>query len=356
MKLVMKIMAAILASLLAWELLLNVFVEHSSGSYSHPVLGRISKAGINIFGTEGYSLTRYNSLGMRSTEIKPRIGNEVRVLMLGDSYTEGAQVESNQTFSYLTQKQLRTINSNVQVINGGRRGASPAYYIHLSSFYKQKIDPKYVVIQINAEDFTNDLLDTQKYFYVKKQDDHYETVFNDTFVSTNPITQKFNKLDFLTQVSIMRVGVEKLQLLMGSGGTSNEGEGGVPGGMQVAAAAEKDTPQPKDETNYEPIINWTFSELKKDYPNLVLLLLPGIDYHHLTEKEPNVEALIRSEAKKQDIALIDMRDDFLSYFKSNHTPLTGFNNTMPGEGHLNKYGHMLIADRLGQTLEREMKP
>lgn len=71
-----------------------------------------------------YIIMHVNSLGLRSMrEIslrKPQ--NHFRILLLGDSFTEGKEVETNETFAYLFEEYLKSSGKNVlkyEVLNSG---------------------------------------------------------------------------------------------------------------------------------------------------------------------------------------------------------------------------------------------
>jgi lysophospholipase L1-like esterase len=55
--------------------------------------------------------------------------------------------------------------------------------------------------------------------------------------------------------------------------------------------------------------------------------------------------------KEHNITFIDMSDDFIAAYNKEKIVPYGFSNTIPGEGHLNKYGHEIIAERLSKTID-----
>ena len=98
-----------------------------------------------------------NSMGIRYPEIplsKP--SGEKRVLMLGDSYTEGLGVSFDQTFGALLENKFSDKKRTVRFINGGLTGTGPLEYAKLFYFVGLKYDPDVVLIILH----TNDLSDT----------------------------------------------------------------------------------------------------------------------------------------------------------------------------------------------------
>jgi len=64
----------------------------------------------------GFPKATINSNGFRGDDLKE---NKRNVIMLGDSYTFGMNVQDNETFSYLLGEKLARIDKEYQVINTG---------------------------------------------------------------------------------------------------------------------------------------------------------------------------------------------------------------------------------------------
>ena len=348
MKLILKTFASLLSALVVWEVILSNTVAKNPGFINHPVLGRINKAGIAVQGEEGFSRIKLNNLGMRAEDISPKQKNEHRALILGDSYTKAVQVSDNKTYSYLLQKEIKNkLKLNFNTINAGRDGASPAYYIHLANFYNSEIQPDSVVIQLVDQDFTEDILDKTKQFHVVKKANNFQTVYVDEFYSDNALSrlflQKFPKLSFMVEYSVLRVGGNNLRKAMAAKPTHNN--------------ANKPLPEKKPSPDYDEVINWTLKTLKDTYPNLVILYLPSIDnYADITNQKPTeIEISLNKLAAKNNVNFINMREDFLKYYQTYYKPAHGFNNTiLGGRGHINEIGHELSAKSLANIFEERI--
>lgn len=66
-------------------------------------------------------------------------------------------------------------------------------------------------------------------------------------------------------------------------------------------------------------------------------------------------SLFKQTCLENDIIFVDMTDDFSDLYNSKHILAHGFNNTAVGVGHLNKYGHIVIAKKLASIIEMEEK-
>jgi lysophospholipase L1-like esterase len=66
---------------------------------------------------------RYNSLQLRDREPTPRRPGVARVVVLGDSFTEGQGVKEEDTYPRVLERLLKASGAAVEVVNFGRRGA-----------------------------------------------------------------------------------------------------------------------------------------------------------------------------------------------------------------------------------------
>lgn len=65
---------------------------------------------------------------------------------------------------------------------------------------------------------------------------------------------------------------------------------------------------------------------------------------------PDALSVFREVCEKNGIVFVDMTKDFEKlYYEEHHLPY-GFINTSLGEGHLNEYGHRVIAERLAEVI------
>ncbi|MFB2918571.1 MULTISPECIES: hypothetical protein [Aerosakkonema] len=338
-----KAFAAILSAIVIWEALLQNTLEKSSGSITHPVLGKIAKPGINVQGEEGFSKTKINNLGMRSENILIKVKNEYRILAFGDSYTRAVQVADDKTYSYLLQDALKNKSRfNIKSINAGRDGASPAYYIHLASFYNSVIQPDAVVVQLTDQDFTEDIFNKKKEFYVVKDGESFVTVKNANSLSDDALSQifiqKFPQLRFMLEYSVLRVGGKNLQSLLGT----KENKLSLP-------ASNSSQKKLKNLSRYEAVIDWTVEKFKNKYPKVVILYLP--DYNNINQNPTEIETALTKFTAKHNVDFVNMRQDFINYHQAHHQRVHGFNNTVPGTGHINEIGHELTAKHLAEVFE-----
>lgn len=65
--------------------------------------------------------------------------------------------------------------------------------------------------------------------------------------------------------------------------------------------------------------------------------------------------LFEEKCEEKGILFIDMTDDIEEMYATKHILPNGFSNTAVGAGHLNKYGHQLMADRICQVIEEDLQ-
>ena len=121
------------------------------------VLGHGQKPGATcLFPSSEWNVTvRVNSLGLRGGEL-PAQKPALRVLMLGDSFTQGYGVEENQTFSSLLEARLRTDGLDAEVINAGVVSYSPIVeYLYLKT-RGLALKPDVVVLNFDMSDVQDD--------------------------------------------------------------------------------------------------------------------------------------------------------------------------------------------------------
>jgi hypothetical protein len=337
LKILIKICGAGVLSLLLWQLIIMNTMINSTGYVNHPILGRIYKAGTYVHGTEGFSRTKINSLGMRGEEIQSKKEKEFRVLVLGDSFTEAFQVSDENIYPRLLEKMVKKRDGHiVRAVNAGRSGASPAFYIHLAKFYNTTFKQDYTIIQLNDGDFTEDMMNPTRNFYAVKDENGFNAVENEKFSSANPLLQRIPQARDLLEISVVRVAAEKLQGMLTSSNSAY-------------ASVLQDNRQ---NVNDEQLIDWTLKELKKQYSHLLLVYIPELDYNDLGKQSSEIERYVNRFSELNHIDLLNMRDDFIHYFETQKQPANGFDNTMPGTGHINEVGHFLIAKKLKQFFER----
>ena len=99
-----------------------------------------------------------NSMGLRDDEIplrKPR--NTKRIVVIGDSFTEGSGVMANKTYLSLIEQTYATRGEKVDVISCALAGTGPVKQARLYFKYCQQYDPDLVLWALHPNDVTETL-------------------------------------------------------------------------------------------------------------------------------------------------------------------------------------------------------
>jgi hypothetical protein len=341
-------------ALMLWEGILRTMVESSQGLSDHPSLGKIDNPGPMLHTREGFNRTRLNSLGMRAAEPTPKPPGEYRILMLGDSFTRADEVSDGINFSDRLQASFTSAQTTsapkVQIINAGKPSASPAGYLYAAKFHQQTFAPDSTVIQLTEHDFIMDMNNESSEFYLEKKGEKkgeadYQVQHNESFGSADPLAQAVMDyapgLRSLLQMSTLRIGGRNLsKLLSSTEADTTESEEPLTSEASKRVQAED-----------AAMVRWTVQQLNQQFPNAVLLFIPSMNYQDAAEvssdpRNAAIEKALTEASAAQGVPLINMRADFLAHDRSVGTHLNGFNNTVPGQGHLNSPGHQLVAQRL----------
>jgi hypothetical protein len=125
--------------------------------------------------TEFDVMYRINTLGLRNEEIdRAKPAGTRRLLMLGDSFTEGDGVEFEETFSHRIQKMLDTtrLGEHWTVINAGVGSYAPLLeYLYLRH-EGLALHPDLVVLHLDLSDFFDDL----QYTRTARYDEHHTPI------------------------------------------------------------------------------------------------------------------------------------------------------------------------------------
>ena len=105
----------------------------------------------------------YNAQGLREVEFTPELAqdtNLIKIVTLGDSFTEGMGTVSDSTWINLLANRLndRGFSKKIKGLNGGVIGSDPVFCRKLYERELAKLNPSIVILAINGTDFLDVLL------------------------------------------------------------------------------------------------------------------------------------------------------------------------------------------------------
>lgn len=101
-----------------------------------------------------FSYTReVNSIGFYGKEPLPKVTNTVRILCIGDSFTQGVGAPADSTFPSSLEYHLDKMGIAAEVINGGMSGYDPVYANHVFKEVMGEVyNPDIVLLTLNLTD------------------------------------------------------------------------------------------------------------------------------------------------------------------------------------------------------------
>ncbi len=103
-----------------------------------------------------------NSLGFRDREFELDKRGKTRIITVGDSFTYGWGVESEESWSKLLETRLRQIRSDIEIANLGQPGASPATYAQIVDKAVPLLKPDLVIVCIlQGDDLVSSVISSE---------------------------------------------------------------------------------------------------------------------------------------------------------------------------------------------------
>ena len=348
-----KIGLALLLSLTIWETILRLTIVTPIPYAHNPRLGWLpapNSRGMEAY--EGRGLLRFNELGFRDAPLTSPASTETRILCLGDSYTLGAQMSVEQTYPRRLEKLLRERGiGGAHVINAGRAGTTLSFSVGLAQQYRQIFQPDWTIIQVRdgwGENFNRE----QEVHFVEEKG-NYKTQVEWHWDTMSPRMKQLIRWH-IRDIALFQYGARHLnELLKGSSGIQESQSS-----QKSANSAASTKPFAHNEVYQRDLraIGWAVSQLKSQYPRLILLHMPYAlpDSSGLMPPQPEEQELV-AQCRRQNVPLITMREAYQQDFQISRQAPIGFANTLPWSGHPNGRAHALSAQSLADYLTPLLK-
>lgn len=292
---------------------------------------------------------KINSLGLRDNEIKSKKEpGKKRVLILGDSVTEGHGVNYEETYVYILKKKLE--QENWEVINAGTQGAGLAYQaLNLPRYFQ--LDPDAILFAT----YENDLADDRR----------VEIHYNDYPVLENPkIFSVESNSSFFFKSKLFQVGYVFFYKYIRP---KNEIEKIIKQNSKLIKKIS--TPEQlafKSLSFLHPsVVNtaWEMTAHYYDYlqketsKRKIPFLVVNLTYQPyesgfdpiFTESTNLLEENLEKYFSEKQIPYLSMKDPVREYHTLNPQSLA-----IPEDGHPNPEGHKLFAEKIYPWLKRNL--
>lgn len=295
----------------------------------HPVYHHALRA--NAAYDSGWGWIRYkvrtNSLGMKDAKVRevPLRSESKRILLMGDSFTEGIGIEYEKTFAGLLAKQLA--DTGVKFLNGGVASYSPAIYLrkikHLVDTVGLQIN--HVSVAIDMSDISDEIgyADTAKRNKttlskaVKEFVTEHTILMGALWVWIRQIKQAN------TRTKLLGLNQRKCRWAMDEDAWKSYGKRG----MALAV-------QHMDEL---------YDFLASRHITMNIMIYPWPDQIMLRDLDCRQVQIWTSWAKEHNVDLINLFPEFIGSEQPEKTLKRYF---IRGDTHWNEAGHAFIASRL----------
>lgn len=324
--------------LIVFEVFLRATTLSIAVSYRYdPEWGNETTAGsYTYWGTEGGGLTEYGPDG----EVATPYSGGANVVVIGDSFTEALQVDNDEKYVSLAERELRNRGIAVDLRNLGSAGSSIADYVYLAPLVKKRHSPSLVVIQLNRNDF----LPQEE--YDPGRTNHFERDKGSLRLVHVPEKPKDSLLGNLRRaVILLDYGLTRFEQIRAAASKNGSPAGPAADG-EFSARGESD-----HDSNL-----LLLDALHDAYDGVPVVILPipslppSISGSAGNEEDPEYLALQQAMVTKPGWKVVDLSNAFDPMLRDGRYP-RGFSNSLPNEGHLNAEGNRVVGELLADYLE-----
>lgn len=285
---------------------------------------------------EGYGVAKVDENGYFNTPNKKLVDKNY-ILLMGSSHTQGEQLLINQKFSYILNDYITDDDSDeLKVYNIAQDGNFyPDIIRCFSSAVQEFPESKCIIIEVGSTSFSINQLNN-----CLNQDG-----YNVKYTGKNIL----NNISYMTKMKIKIKEVLPLINLYRQKQFANM-KIDFSGAFLYKNSVEQERKEEIKNDDYKAALNRTMSLISSEYNGQIIILYhPTVSILKngtLKIDRDDTSSLFESCCIKNDIIYCDTGDAFLEAYRKDYTVPYGFSNTSPATGHLNKYGHKIIADEL----------
>jgi hypothetical protein len=277
--------------------------------------------------SEGYGLTTYGEHGLI---VQKSPNPDVhRVLFIGDSFVKAKQVSDQHKFTELVEQHWNARHSDrpIQTLNLGLGGQDMRTYLSFGSNMDVQFQPDLVFFWVSQSDFQDIAKNPAKLAQVSQG-------------LTKPLTtpEKSSPVQDLVNALGVRSFFGQLQA---------QTFAFVNG--EAASVAEAAPPETALSPDVSPV-GVQLEALQAIWGDRLVIMYRRNVPNMGRDAPSNYEDHILTEIQAHNIPVIDIYPIYWQAFQDQKPPV-GFHNSILGEGHLNQYGHQLVADEIIRFLE-----
>ncbi len=284
-----------------------------------------------VYGLEGYCVANIDGYGYVNRDMERALPSYV---VAGASHTEGLFIPLGSRYSDILNDRMFD-DGKLHVINIGKSGNFFSVVLqHFDGILEEFADAKAVIIETDSLAYdTKALYDSM----IQTGYDPGETA--DSLVSA--LSPRSRLMIRIKQTLPLARLIHKQYYTYLESRQSAEGSSDILDPDFWRSEYEGDFP-----TALDDLMKYLRSRTDKQ---IIILYHPAVKLCEdgtMVTLTNNAEPYYERICKENDIDFIDMTDAFLKSYNEDHIIPYGFNNTTPGDGHINKAAHAMMADEL----------
>jgi hypothetical protein len=346
LKKVLIFTVGVLFTFLLCEFTLRVFIIYgfNTRDVTKQPFGNIRNSK-NIQSEEGFGIRDINSYGFYDKEYDLIDSTVRRGILLGNSFSEAVQVHTNQVFDNLLEDKLTKSGTKAQLLNFGHRNFhlldELLIYKKCSRLAKHSI----VLLQLNPHDLISPLASSQGSALCLENilDGSYQ---RQTTTPKNGKSFNFRSKSVAFNLMVFRQTLFQ-KFLSKSSSDAVEDENKNAGNMVTIFKGV--TIREEAKVYFRKILRSIYIEAQQNNAKVVLFSYPPITDNPVAEIE------LAKTCSDIGIIYLDPKPE-ISKINAENRAMSGFINTTLGSGHLNKYGHQVLAEALCGKLASAFNP
>lgn len=279
--------------------------------------------------TEGVSYGVTDAFGF----INPEATDNPEILFLGSSHLQAMNVMPEENMCSLLNERFNGENRAYNMGISGHTIYKVVQYLDASLKIYPKV-PKYIIIETSTVALSESAVKQALSGEIKK-----------TEVVDSGIVAQMQKIPYFRQMyHQLDNGMMKMLLPDNKKNEDNS----------TADTVQKTNEKPViDEKPYEEMLGY-LQKMEKEYDTRIIVMFHPFETINTDGtvgfSEADYAKVFSQYAEKYNIGFVDMTNDFERIYNEEHHVPHGFATGELGVGHLNKYGHAVIAERLYQYI------
>lgn len=284
-------------------------------------------------GTEGFSWGKTDENGFNNLAVFE--DGDIDVLMMGSSHMEAFNVAQDRNVGYVLNRKFKDADMDLNVYNIGVSGHTLERCLNNAGNAVKEFKPnKYVVIETAS--VCPD---------IKLVADALNGELEPIESNNKGIIGKLQKLPFLRRL------YGQIKSVLG-----NDDGDGESVSANVDESLEELISAYTDEL-FEKMLSGVSQTMKDEGIKLIIVYNCGveIDEDGKVREQEDMESVekFKEACDKNDVIFVNMHQAFCDYYKETNRLPRGFSNSRAGKGHLNRYGHEVLADELFDIICRQ---